>query len=258
MRKEIIFKLVKSYLEDISLNTSLVLTDHFKRLSFEFSILDFSKCDNVSFLDVGGGDGLLAGLINYAYGKIDCYVVDDYQDQNSYEKELIDYLKERGVNFINADASLDQCFISTISSKKKIYIISCLNSIEHWHNSPAEFLINSYENIKKGGKLVLAFPNNSNIKKRLLAVIGKTSWSNFDYWFDNKEFRGHIREPNVKDLKLIAMRVGCDNFNLYGRNYLGFFNPNQLVRILTNILDPFLRFIPSLCSDLYIVMNKSE
>tara|TARA_B100000212_G_scaffold295710_1_gene238848 strand:- start:381 stop:1151 length:771 start_codon:yes stop_codon:yes gene_type:complete len=256
LKEEIAIKLAKLYLRDISLNSSLVLTDHFKRLSFELSILNFNKEENISYIDVGGGDGLLAGLINYSYPKIKCFVVDDFKDQNSYENELMEYLKKRGVHFIKADAARDSSFIYKIGADKNISIISCLNSIEHWHISPRDFLLNAYQGIMKGGELILAFPNNSNIKKRLLAIFGNTTWSNFDYWFDNNEFRGHVREPNVSDLKLISKRLGCNDVEIYGRNFIGIFHPNKLVRFISKILDHFLRFFPSFCSDIYIVMKK--
>ena len=78
-----------------------------------------------------------------------------------------------------------------------ISVISLLHSIENWHFSPANFLNEAFSNISYGGKLILAFPNNSNLKKRLLAILGKTQWSKFDYWFDKNYFKGHVRELNI-------------------------------------------------------------
>ena len=46
-----------------------------------------------------------------------------------------------------------------------ISVISLLHSIENWHFSPANFLNEAFSNISYGGKLILAFTNNSNLKK---------------------------------------------------------------------------------------------
>ena len=244
----------KKYLENIFSNTSINYFIRLRRLTFELIIIDKNN-NNSTFIDVGGGDGLLTGLIKFSYPEMECYVVDDFKD-NWYRNELVDYLKDIGVNFINTDASKDNEYINQISKKNKISSISCLHSIEHWHGSPSRFLKGAYKELSPGGKLILAFPNNSNLKKRLLAIIGKTSWSKFNYWWDTENYRGHVREPNIQDLKLISSRLGCRNKLIYGRNFMGNISNIWVVRFVSVFFDFFLRMYPPFCSDLYLVMTK--
>lgn len=242
------------YLKHIYQNTSTKHFQSLRRLTFELMIFDITNKKS-AFIDVGGGDGLLSGLIKFSYPEMECYVIEDFKD-NWYSKELVNYLKDIGVIYINADASKDNEYLKQISKKKKISTISCLHSIEHWHRSPAIFLKEAYEELNPGGKLILAFPNNSNLKKRFLAIFGKTSWSKFNYWYDNEDFRGHVREPNIHDLKLISNRLGCQNRIIYGRNFMGSFSSIPVVRFVSIIFDFLLRISPSFCSDLYLVMSK--
>ncbi len=248
-------KLTKLYLDEILIATSTNHNKNLKRLIFELSIFSSGLDTNSCFIDVGGGDGLLSGLIKFVYPNLTCYVIDDYKD-NWYKSELINYLKGKGIIFVKMDASRDISFLNQITQEKNIAIISCLHSIEHWQVSPNKFLEKAYLNLTKNGKLVLAFPNNANLKKRLLAIQGQTSWTNFDYWYNCGEFRGHVREPNIKDLKLISSNLGCKSKSIYGRNFMGSFSSKKFVRFVSIFFDYLLRMFPSLCSDLYIVMNK--
>ena len=95
-------------------------------------------------------------------------------------------------------------------------------------------------------------PNSQNLLKRVKAVLGINSWSNFDEWWESELFRGHVREPSVRDMREIAKRMNGSDITIYGRNFIGLHHHNMSVRIFSSIGAKLLNLRPSLCSDLYV------
>jgi len=75
-------------------------------------------------------------------------------------------------------------------------------------------------------------------------------------WYETEVFRGHVREPDVSDLKYVAYDMGLIDVRIIGRNWLGYFSKNMAIRIATKLMDYPLRMNPSYCSDLYMVGKK--
>jgi hypothetical protein len=42
------------------------------------------------------------------------------------------------------------------------------------------------------------------------------------------------------------------DFQVWGRNWLGYYSPNGLIRAVTSVVDYPLRIWPQLCADIYI------
>ena len=248
--------ITKDFITNVEQSTRIDLTDQYKRLCFELSIFTVPQDKESVYIDAGAGYGILCGLINYAYPMVTCYAIDDFDVENAVSSDLVKHFKSKGVKYIRSDTSLDTSTISEIAARENLSLVSSLHSIEHWHHSPAKFLYKSWESISDGGKLILALPNNSNIKKRMEALIGRTSWSNFNDWFDEDSFRGHVREPNIHDLHLIAKRLSCSKYKIYGQNHIALSHPNSFIRFLSSKLDIVLKLFPSICSDFYIVLEK--
>jgi hypothetical protein len=72
-------------------------------------------------------------------------------------------------------------------------------------------------------------------------------------WYEEARFRGHVREPDVADLRYIARDMQLKDIEIHGRNWLGYKSRFGFVRMATHIADVPLRAFPSLCSDLYLV-----
>lgn len=75
-------------------------------------------------------------------------------------------------------------------------------------------------------------------------------------WYEPEVFRGHVREPDVCDLKYIARDMGLVDVRIIGRNWLGYYSERAAIRIATKLMDYPLRLKPSLCSDLYMTGKK--
>ena len=245
--------LSRDYIDFLAEN-GFLMGDWRRRLDFELGLLPPSP---VKVVDVGCGDGVLLGAVKFLFPDCVCVGIDDYGDHNAYS-EIRKVNSRIGVEYLSVDASLASHGQLTYTLQDSSVILA-LNTIEHWHRSPRRFLEQSVFSLRPEGVLILAAPNNSNLKKRLLAALGCTQWSPFDDWFNRSDivFRGHVREPNISDLFAIGKQLRCVT-RVYGKNFIGLYHPSRLVRGVTRIIDGFISPFPSICSDLYAVFRPES
>ena len=223
------------------------ISDWKSRLDFELSLIPDGPS---KIIDIGCGDGILLGAAKYLFPECSCIGIDDFSDLHGYS-ELQRINAELGVQYITKDAtSIDRNDLAPIFEFASAIFL--LNTIEHWHKSPKVLLEQAASALSVEGQIIIAAPNNSNLKKRFLAICGRTQWSAFDQWFNESDtmFRGHIREPNKRDLLMIGEQIGCTT-RIYGRNFIGLYHSSRLVRFTVKIINKILMQFPSLCSDLY-------
>lgn len=135
-------------------------------------------------------------------------------------------------------------------------VITTFDSMEHWHHSPKKLFRQVMDKLKPGGWFVLGVPNCMNMRKRITTVAGVGKWSGMEEWYEQDRFRGHVREPDVDDLKYIAQDMQLQDCTIYGRNWLGYYSQKPIIRFLTMLMDYPLRLRPQLCSDIYLVARK--
>jgi SAM-dependent methyltransferase len=135
-------------------------------------------------------------------------------------------------------------------------VITSFDSIEHWHRSPKRLFREVLARLAEGGAFLLGAPNCVNLRKRITVPLGYGKWSSMDAWYEEETFRGHVREPDVADLKYIAADMGLVDIRVFGRNWLGCDHSRRSVRTVARLLDWPLRAVPSLCSDIYVVGRK--
>ena len=143
-------------------------------------------------------------------------------------------------------------------------VVTCFHSLEHWHHSPRRLFREIVRVLKPGGWLVLATPNAVNLRKRCYVLLGKSNLPNLHAWYTEGDpvFRGHVREPVIKDLHEILRMNGLEVVATRGRNFIGrssralSFLPPGLVRTAARVSDYALALFPSLCSDLHVVGRK--
>ena len=101
-----------------------------------------------------------------------------------------------------------------------------------------------------------ASPTASTCANASAVPLGIGSWSLMQDWYEEKTFRGHVREPDVTDLRYIARDMALEGVRIVGRNWLGYISRFPLVRLLTPAIDRPLQLFPSLCADLYLLGRK--
>ena len=143
-------------------------------------------------------------------------------------------------------------------------VVTCFHSLEHWHHSPKRLFGEIVRILRPGGFLILATPNAVNIRKRVYVLLGRNNFPSLNEWYHDGDpvFRGHVREPVVRDLQQLMESNGLAVRGTFGRNFIGresqalAFLPKALVNNVAACSDRFLRFFPSLCSDIHVIGQK--
>jgi 2-polyprenyl-3-methyl-5-hydroxy-6-metoxy-1,4-benzoquinol methylase len=227
------------------------------RITFNIGIaLEFMKPkppNELEICDLGGGIGLFS-VGCAAYGLKRTVLIDDFNDPVNQQAgaSILDLHRSYGVEVISRDVVAN----GVRDIKGWFDVITTFDSMEHWHNSPKRLFHEVAEKLKPGGVFVLGVPNSVNIRKRIAVPLGMGKWSVMQDWYEVDVFRGHVREPDVSDLMYIAHDMRLTDIKIYGRNWLGYYSENQVVRFATKILDYPLRLKPSLCSDIYMIGKK--
>jgi len=141
-------------------------------------------------------------------------------------------------------------------SYESVEAITSFDMIEHLHASPKELLHDAMRRLQPDGVLILGVPNCVNLRKRLTVPFGRGQWSEFSTWYEPKVFRGHVREPDIQDLRRIAQDLSLSDYQIVGRNWQGFGSPSKMIRACTRISHRILKYFPSLCSDIYLLGFK--
>lgn len=135
-------------------------------------------------------------------------------------------------------------------------VITTFDSMEHWHRSPKRLFAEIREALVPGGLFVLGVPNCVNLRKRLTVPLGYGKWSQMSHWYEPEVFRGHVREPDVDDLRYVARDMALVDVEIFGRNWAGYLNARPAIRALTRAIDPLLQLRPTLCSHIYLLARK--
>jgi 2-polyprenyl-3-methyl-5-hydroxy-6-metoxy-1,4-benzoquinol methylase len=228
------------------------------RISFNIAIaLEAAKPklnSELEICDLGGGIGLFS-VGCAAYGMKRTVLIDDFDDSVNHKvgDSILTLHRRLGVEVIARNVVENG--IDDIAGA--FDIITTFDSMEHWHNSPKKLFHTVVNKLKPGGVFVLGVPNCVNIRKRITVPLGIGKSSGMQDWYEADKFRGHVREPDVSDLRYIARDMGLIDIRIYGRNWLGYKSARQAVRLVTKITDYPLRLKPSLCSDIYMIGRKA-
>ena len=228
-----------------------------KRIAYNISLAmraAVSKpVDELEICDLGGGVGLFS-VGCAAFGFKRSVLVDDFDDSINHQLGAtpLDLHRSHGVEIFSRDVI--QFGIEDIEGS--FDIITSFDSMEHWHNSPKRLFESVFRKLRPNGVFVLGVPNCVNLRKRISVPMGIGKWSDMESWYEADHFRGHVREPDTKDLLYIGRDMKLIDLKLYGCNWLGYGSRFRLARIATLFFDYPLRLRPSLCSDIYLVGRK--
>ncbi|WP_127076260.1 class I SAM-dependent methyltransferase [Rhodomicrobium lacus] len=208
-------------------------------------------------VDLGGGDGLRSaicvGLGMKAYN-VDAYRVlaadGDYMHQGFKEQwdAAVETGRKIGVEFVNQDV------LGWRTNLPQVDVVMSFDSMEHWQNSPRALFKHLVEKLPHGGMLFIGVPNAANISKRLRVLMGRNVFSTMDDWYYTQSFAGHVREPVVADLRVIARDLDL-KAEVFGGNWIGLHQLRGLGPV-AGVADRMLRTFPSLCSDIYLLGEK--
>jgi SAM-dependent methyltransferase len=203
-------------------------------------------------LDVGGGFAAFAPALSLAGHRVtimDSYVTPSAQAYPWADQPMF---AGSGVRIVEIDASGPD-FAPGIAA---FDLVTCIDSIEHWHRSPRRSLHAMMASLRPGGSLIVGVPNCVNLRKRLTVPFGRGKWSSMAAWYEAPEFTSHVREPDVDDLRVIARDLGLEQVRIVGRNWSGHASPSRAIRLAARLTDRLLQLRPSLCSDLYLIGRK--
>jgi SAM-dependent methyltransferase len=207
----------------------------------------------LTICDLGGGVGLFSvGCAAVGFGNV--VLVDDFGDAINAQigMSVIDLHKRYGVHVLSRDIVA----VGMDGLSNQLDVVTCFDSMEHWHNSPKALFHDVSTRLIGGGCFFLGVPHCVNLRKRITVPLGYGRWSTLSDWYDVPVFRGHVREPDVGDLRYIANDMGLENVKVFGRNWLAYASPSGAIRIASNVVDYPLRLFPSLCSDIYMCAWK--
>jgi SAM-dependent methyltransferase len=213
------------------------------------------KGDRPTVIDIGGGFGLFSVGIAALGGR--SIMIDDNAIWRSSEWQphfpaVARVWERHGVEVIERDVIAN----GLGDAVEVADAITSFHFVEHVHASPKRLFHDAVTRLSPDGVFAIGAPNCANLRKRVAAVLGRTSWSTISEWYEEPEFRGHVREPSVGDLRYIGRDLGLRDTAIYGRNFLGFASPSPIRRAAARIADRALRLRPTLCSDLYLVARK--
>lgn len=226
------------------------------RIAFNISlVLPAEKpLDKMVVCDIGGGIGLFSvGCAAVGFGK--SILVDDFADQVNLElgDSILDLHRRHGVQVISRDVMAQ----GLKDLRTSFDVVTCFDSMEHWHSSPKSLFHELIAMMNPRGLLVVGVPNCVNLRKRLTVPLGRGKWSPMQEWYEPAVFRAHVREPDVDDLWYIARDLKLQNVRILGRNWLGYRSNSKWMRRVTGLVDPLMQFRPSLCSNIYLVGEKA-
>jgi SAM-dependent methyltransferase len=182
-------------------------------------------------------------------------LIDDFHDPAHFATSDPRYemIRQLAITVIARDVIQDGIDFADSS----IDAFTSFDSMEHWHASPKKLFMQMMKALRPGGLFLLGVPNCTNLRKRLESLIGRTEWSAMNDWYEQEAFRGHVREPNVQDLRYIGVELGLRNVEITGRNWQGYIQ-GGIVGRAAKVFDRPLRLRPSLCSDIYLIGRKAE
>lgn len=219
-----------------------------ERIAFDVSLVREWRGTDISIADIGGG----LGLFCLAFAELGAHatIVDYFPWE--HRDSLFKVFHDHGVEVMNRDAVTDGIDFPDAS----LDVVTSFHFVEHVHNSPKPLFESMVRALKPaGGLFVLAGPNSVNLRKRVTAPFGNYKWSSMREWYETDVFRGHVREPDVDDLRYIVRDLGLHELAVYGRNFLGQGHDDFRGR-LARWVSPLLERRPTLCSDIYIVAER--
>jgi len=225
------------------------------RIAFNIGLVASRVQGNARVADIGGGLGLFSpGCAALGMSSV---LVDDFRDLGNIPiaEHVIRRVHQKwGVEVISRDVVAE----GVDFPNETLDAVTTFESMEHWHHSPKRLFQRLLAALKPGGLFVVSAPNCVNLRKRITVPLGIGKWSTMQDWYETEVFRGHVREPDVRDLQYIASDLRLQRTKILGRNWQGYDSRFGSLRALMPLVDRLARPFPAICADLYLVGHKGE
>jgi SAM-dependent methyltransferase len=216
------------------------------RIAFNVGLVAGRVPPGATVCDIGGGIGMFSlGCAALGFNAI---LVDDLSDEVNRGEgaSALELHRARGVEVIQRDVIEDGLELEP----RSLGAVTSFDSMEHWHHSPKRLFHGVRGALGENGLFVISTPNCVNLRKRALMPLGRVKWTSMEDWYEPERFRGHVREPDVDDLRYIARDLDLRDVRVLGRNWMGYRGGRRAV---ARIVDRPLRRWPQLCSDIYLM-----
>lgn len=155
-------------------------------------------------LDVGCGSGLM-GVGLKMLGFDVALINEEYGHRMTLEAGRYKLVEENKIPIYVMDASIEKFPFDDESFD----IVTILGVIEHFHGTPRFCLEEIHRILARNGKLIIGTPNSVNLRKRLVALLGRSNYPNIhDFFYSDYPYRSHVREYTMKELELICRWSG--------------------------------------------------
>ena len=230
---------------------------HYIRYLKTLNFLPQKSFDKV--LDIGGYDGVFAGLLLKKHPESTVYVTDiEIPNINHQNDSKIIFKKCSDLN------------IGKLPFKNEFFdVVTCLEVIEHLHN-PDNLIKEIYRVLKPGGVLILSTPNLASLTNRLLLLLGyfpisisislksEITGKRDILTSKNKDiqqamFDYHIRAYTFSALKVLLELHG---YKITRKRYIhGYYNKNPLFNVINKFIE---KFVPPLAQCILIEAKKQK
>ena len=159
--------------------------------------------------------------------------------------------QEFGVDVIETDVSTWWRFFESES----LDIVTCFESMEHWHSSPQSVWRQARETLMSGGLLLISVPKCCKSSKEIVCPRRPLNLGRFEDWYYPVAFGGHVRELTLPELVRAVEEAGFLVERPWRRNWR---KPKYITGWLWTPINALLRAFPTLCSTLYVRARKPK
>ena len=133
---------------------------------------------------------------------------DGYEDQGLPQMR---FLAAQGVHVLRGD-------VLRLPVRPGSFDVVILNDVLEHMSVPKRLLRSVHEMLKPGGLFLMEVPNSVALYKRLRVLCGRTNYFRMEHFFQDEEYRGHVREYTRSEIAYMLETTGFAPIEIRGVN----------------------------------------